>query len=68
VGLRAFIASAIDGGQMVDLDPDVLAHLVGGVALLGGLIIARAGDREVARATLGQAIDAMLRGLVPADR
>ncbi len=68
VGLRAFIASAIDRGQMVDLDPDVLAHLVGGVALLGGLIIARARDREVARATLGQAIDAMLRGLAPADR
>ena len=68
VGLRAFIASAIDRGQMVDLDPDVLAHLVGGVALLGGLIIARARDREVARATLGQAIDAMLRGLAPADQ
>jgi AcrR family transcriptional regulator len=68
VALRAFIASAIERGHMVDLDPDVLAHLVGGVALLGGLIIARAGDRDVARATLGQAIDAMLRGLAPDDR
>jgi hypothetical protein len=68
VGLRAFIASAIERGQMVDLDPDVLAHLVGGVALLGGLIIARAGDRKVARATLGEAIDAMLRGLTPPAR
>lgn len=68
VGLRAFIANAIERGQIMDLDPDVLAHLVGGVALLGGLIIARAGDREVARATLGQAIDAMLRGLAPADQ
>jgi AcrR family transcriptional regulator len=67
VGLRAFIATAIERGQMVDLDPDVLAHLVGGVALLGGLIIARAGDRETAKATLGPAIDAMLRGLAPPD-
>ena len=65
VELRLFIAAAIAGGQIVDLDPDVLAHLVGGLALLGGLLIARAGDPEVTRATLGQALDVMLRGLAP---
>jgi hypothetical protein len=64
--MRSFIATAISQGQIVDLDPDVLAHLVGGLALLGGLLIARAGDPEVARATLGQTLDAMLRAaLVP---
>jgi AcrR family transcriptional regulator len=65
VELRLFIATAIAGGQLVDLDPDVLAHLVGGLALLGGLLIARAGDPAVTRATLGQALDAMLRALAP---
>ena len=66
VAMRSFIATAISQGQIVDLDPDVLAHLVGGLALLGGLLIARAGDPDVARATLGQTLDAMLRAaLVP---
>jgi AcrR family transcriptional regulator len=63
--LRAFLAAAIEGGHMVDLDPDVLAHLVAGLALQGGLIIARSGDPEAARATLGAAVDAMLHGLGP---
>jgi AcrR family transcriptional regulator len=67
VGLRLFIATAIGSGQMVDLDPDVLAHLIGGLALLGGLLIARAGDPDVTRVALGQAIDAMLRALAPSE-
>ncbi|MGZ4167238.1 MAG: TetR/AcrR family transcriptional regulator [Solirubrobacteraceae bacterium] len=67
VGLRAFIAAAIAEGEMVDLDPDVLAHLVGGLALLGGLLIARAAQPDVTRATLGRAVSAMLRGLAPGD-
>ena len=46
MALRLFIATAIARGQIVDLDPGVLAHLVGGLALLGGLLIARAGDPE----------------------
>jgi len=65
VALRSFIATAIGRGQIVDLDPGVLAHLVGGLALLGGLLIARAADPEAVRATLGHALEAMLRGLAP---
>jgi len=68
VALRSFIATARDDGQIIDLEPDVLAHLVGGLALLGGLIIARAGDQEAARAAVGQALEAMLEGLAPAKR
>ena len=34
--VRAFIATAIERGQLVDLDPGVLAHLVGGLALRAG--------------------------------
>jgi len=65
VELRLFIATAIARGQLVDLDPDLLAHLIGGLTLLSGLLIARAGDPDAARATLGQALDVMLRGLAP---
>lgn len=67
VALRSFIAAAIARGELRDLDPGVFAQLVGGLALLGGLIIARAGDPEMTRATLGQAIELMLRALGPGD-
>jgi AcrR family transcriptional regulator len=63
--VRLFIATAIARGQIVDLDPDLLAHLIGGLALQGGLLIARASDPDAARATLGQALEVMLRGLAP---
>jgi AcrR family transcriptional regulator len=65
VGVRSFIATAIARGQIADVDPDVLVHLIGGLALLGGLLIARASDPNVTRAALGGALDAMLRGLAP---
>jgi AcrR family transcriptional regulator len=65
VGVRSFIATAIARGQIADVDPDVLVHLIGGLALLGGLLIARASDPDVTRAALGDALDAMLRGLAP---
>jgi AcrR family transcriptional regulator len=51
VALRGFIAEAIGRSELHDLDPGVFAHLVGGLALLGGLLIARAGDPETTRAT-----------------
>jgi AcrR family transcriptional regulator len=63
--VRLFIATAIARGQIVDLDPDLLAHLIGGLALQGGLLIARAGDPDATRATLGRALEVMLRGLAP---
>jgi AcrR family transcriptional regulator len=65
--LRSFIAAAIARGELRDLDPGVFAHLVGGLALLGGLMIARAGDPETTRATVGQGIELMLRALGPGD-
>ena len=68
LALRSFIASAIGRGEIVDLDPNVLAHLVGGLSLLGGLLIARAGDPDAARATLGQALEPMLRALAPSKK
>ena len=68
VALRFFIATAIAQGQLVDLDPGVLAHLVGGLSLLGGLLFARSGDPDGTRAALRPALDAMLRGLAPYPR
>ncbi len=63
VATRSFIATAIAHGQIVDLDPDLLTHLVRGLALQGGLLIARAGDPDATRAALGRALGAMLHGL-----
>lgn len=68
LAVRSFIAAAIARGEIVDVDPGLLAHLIGGLALQGGLLIARASDPDVTRATLGQALDAMLRGLAPKPR
>jgi AcrR family transcriptional regulator len=66
--LRSFIAAAIGQGEIIDLDPDVLADVVGGLALLGGLLIARAGDPDATRAALGRALEVMLRGLAPGEK
>jgi AcrR family transcriptional regulator len=68
VQLRRFIATAIARGEIVDLDPDILVHLIRGLALQGGLLIARASDPDATRAALGPALDALLRGLTPAAR
>ena len=67
LALRSFIATAVADGRLIDLDPGILAHLVGGLALFGGILIARAGDPDATRATLGQAIDVMLRSLAAGD-
>jgi AcrR family transcriptional regulator len=67
-GVRSFIATSIAHGQIADLDPDVLTHLIGGLAWLGGMLVARASDPDVTRAALGKALDAMLRGLAPRKR
>ena len=67
-GVRAFIAAAIANGQLADLDPDVLTQLLGGLAWVGGLLIAHASDPDTTRASLGQALDVMLRGLAPGEQ
>lgn len=68
LALRSYIAEAIERDELLDLDPGIFAHLVGGLALIGGLLIARVGDPEVTRATVGRAIERMLRALGPAGR
>jgi AcrR family transcriptional regulator len=67
-GARASVAAAIARGELLDIDADVLAQLIGGLALQCGLLIARAADPDATRAALGRAIDAMLRGLVPREQ
>ena len=62
---RAFLALAMANGQVMELDPDTLVDLIGGLAWMAGLIIARADDPDVTRAELGRAVNAMLRGLAP---
>jgi AcrR family transcriptional regulator len=64
--VRSFIATSIARGQIADLDPDVLTQIIGGLAYVGGVLIARAADPGAYRAALGQAVEAMLRGLAPA--
>jgi AcrR family transcriptional regulator len=68
VGLRSFIARSVERGELADFDPDLLTDLIGGLALMGGLLIARASDPDVTRAALGPALDSMLRGLAPPRR
>ena len=63
--LRSFIATSIERGQIADLDPALLTDLIGGLALMGGLLIARASNPDVTRAALGSALKAMLQGLAP---
>ena len=65
VALRSFLAASIARGQLIDLNPVLLTELVGGLAWVAGLLIARASDPDVTRAALGRAVDAMLRGLAP---
>jgi AcrR family transcriptional regulator len=65
VEMRSFIAASIGRGQIVDLDPGLLTHLIRGTVWLSGILIAHAGDPEVTRAEIGRALDVMLRGLAP---
>lgn len=63
--VRLFIATAIEHGQLADLNPGVLTDLIGGLAWLGALLITRASDPGATRAELGKALEVMLRGLAP---
>jgi AcrR family transcriptional regulator len=68
LAMRAFLATSMASGQLVELDPDALADLVGGLAWVAGLLIARSDDPDVTRAALGPAVEAMLRGLAQDTR
>ena len=68
VDLRSFIAASTARGQIIDLDPDLLTHLIRGLVWLSGLQIAHASDPDVTRSALGEALDAMLRGLAPGTK
>ena len=68
LAVRAFLATSMKNGQLIDLDPGTLTDLVGSLAWVAGLLIARASDPDVTREALGQALDAMLRGLAPDTR
>jgi AcrR family transcriptional regulator len=68
LAVRAFLATSMKNGQLIDLDPGTLADLVGGLAWVAGWLIARSADPDVTRAALGRAVDAMLRGLAPDTR
>jgi hypothetical protein len=65
VALRSLLATSMARGQLIDLDPGLLTALLGGMAWVAGLLIARASDPDLTRTALGQALDAMLRGLAP---
>ena len=65
--VRAFLATAIASGEIMDLDPGALTGLLGGMAWVAGVLIARAGDPDETRAALGRALDAMLHGLAPGN-
>jgi AcrR family transcriptional regulator len=66
LAMRAFLVNSMASGQLMRLDPDALADLVGGLAGVAGLLIARAGDPDATRTALGPAVEALLRGLAPA--
>ena len=68
VALRSFLATSMARGQLKDLDPGAVTGLVGGLSWVAGMLIARASDPKATRATVGQAVDALLRGLAPDAR
>ena len=65
IGMRAFIAAAVDGGMMRPLDPDSLAHLLRGAILQAAILIARSDEPDDARRRLGTTLHVMIEGLRP---
>jgi AcrR family transcriptional regulator len=65
LALRSFLVTSMAHGQLLDLDPDALTDVVGGLAWATGLLIARSADPDVTRAAVGPVVGAMLRGLAP---
>jgi AcrR family transcriptional regulator len=65
IGMRAFVAAAMDDGTIRRLDPDAVTHLLRGAILQAAMLIARAPDPDDARRRLGAALHAMVEGLRP---
>lgn len=61
--VRAGLQSVVDAGYIEDQPIEPLAHLLLGALTEGGLVIARAGDREAARREVGEGLDRILQGL-----
>jgi AcrR family transcriptional regulator len=61
--VTAGLQSVMEAGYIDEQPVEPLAHLMLGALTEGGLMIARADDREAARAATGDAIDRILGGL-----
>jgi AcrR family transcriptional regulator len=61
--VQAGLQSVIDAGYIEQQPVEPLAHLFLGALTEGGLLIARAEDREAARQEVGDGLDRILRGL-----
>ena len=61
--VQAGLQSVIDAGYIEQQPVEPLAHLLLGALTEGGLLIARADDREKARREVGDGLDRILRGL-----
>src|SRR5689334_6060857 len=61
--VQAGLQSVIDAGYIEQQPVEPLAHLFLGALTEGGLVIARADDREAARREVGEGIDRILSGL-----
>ena len=61
--VQAGLQSAIDAGYIEEQPVEPLAHLFLGALAEGGLLIARAADREAARREVGNGLDRIMEGL-----
>ena len=61
--VQAGIQSVMDAGYIEKQPVEPLSHLFLGALTEGGLVIARADDRELARREVGEGLDRILQGL-----
>jgi AcrR family transcriptional regulator len=61
--LEGVIKNAIDAGMLMDQPPRALAHVLVGAIDEAAMVVARAEDKEQARAEMGQTVRRLLEGL-----
>src|SRR5919109_372618 len=66
--VQAGLQSLIDASYMEPQPVEPLAHLLLGALTEGGLMIARADDREAARREVGEGLDRIMQGLRKPER